>query len=122
MFKKYFFVLGVAFTGLNMETMAKNLPTGESLKPKACLYPEDPINWIMAYCASEVGTDDEIALQESSCFKKAEADLKQKNECGIKAKYKKMLCSNLIRKKLASKDKIDSCLKDESIKPFFAGE
>lgn len=88
----------------------------------SCPYPAKPINWVSAYCSYVVGTDDEIAIQQSECFKNAEADLKNKDECSINRKYKTKTCEFLIKEKHADYKSVDACLKDKEIKPFFAGE
>lgn len=75
----------------------------------------------MAYCSLVVATDDEIAIQESKCFKDAEPDLKNHDECSIKKKYKTKTCKILITDKHARYKSVDACLKDKEVKPFFAG-
>lgn len=87
-----------------------------------CPYPAHPMNWIMAYCAFIAETDDEIAIQDSACFKKASSELKNlKNECATKKKYKAKKCELLIKEKVVAHKTVEECLKDESIRPFFAG-
>ena len=54
---------------------------------KECRYPAEPINWILKYCAYETQTDDEIAIQESPCFKAAQIDLSNVNKCNKNRKY-----------------------------------
>ena len=95
--------------------------TGRS-KAQSCPYPADPINWVAAYCGYVVETDDEIVIQQSKCFKDAETDLKNNDECSIKKKYKTKTCEFLITHKYASYKSVDACLKDKKVKPFFAGE
>jgi hypothetical protein len=91
-------------------------------KSQSCPYPADPINWVVGYCGYVIGTDDEIVIQESKCFKDAEADLKNNDACSIKKKYKTRTCQFLITHKYASYKSVDACLKDKEVKPFFAGE
>lgn len=98
---------------------AAEVQAGDSAKP--CPYPADPINWILKYCAGEAQTDDEIAIQDSACFKKAEVDLNSKNECAIKEKYKKKICDSVLKSGKRYKS-LQLCLSDKKIEPFFAGE
>ncbi len=86
----------------------------------ACLYPAEPINWILRYCALESGTDDEIVIQKSSCYKSAEKDLKDNNKCKISGKYKALVCEKVLKKESKYKD-LKGCLHDPAVKPFFAG-
>jgi len=91
-------------------------------KLQSCPYPAEPINWVSAYCSYLVGTDDEIAIQESKCFTNAEPDLKSTDQCSINKKYKTKICDFLIKHKHADYKSVDACLKDKGIRPFFAGE
>jgi hypothetical protein len=93
----------------------------ENQEHDTCLYPADPVNWILRYCAFENGTGDEIALQKSECFKNALPDLNSKgNSCQIKKKYKLKYCEAVVKKHKTHKT-AQLCLEDNSIKPFFAG-
>ena len=85
-----------------------------------CPYPADPINWILRYCAFENHTGDEIALQNSKCFEKAQPDLAKGNSCLIKEKYKLKYCEAVVKNNKTHKT-AQSCLEDPSVKPFFAG-
>lgn len=94
---------------------------GSTAGTTRCSYPAEPINWIMRYCAFVSETGDEIAIQQSNCFKAAAPDLDKKNDkCKINEKYKTKYCSELIRNAKKHKSMTD-CLKDETIEPFFAG-
>ena len=86
----------------------------------ACPYPGDPLNWILRYCAFISETDDEIVIQNSSCFEKAENDLKNKNECATKENYKTKVCKIISKNSKKYKTTRD-CLQDNEVKPFFAG-
>jgi len=87
---------------------------------RECPYPADPINWIMRYCAYKLETGDEIAIQDSPCFKDANKDSKNKNSCEIKKKYKMKFCTESFKDNQKYKNAQD-CLKDPSVEPFFAG-
>jgi len=91
-------------------------------KSQPCPYPAAPINWVLAYCGYGSGTDDEEVIQQSKCFKDAETDLRNHDECSVKKKYKTKMCEFLITHKYASYKSVNACLKDKTIKPFFAGE
>jgi hypothetical protein len=86
-----------------------------------CPYPAAPINWILRYSAFENQTGDEIVLQKSECFEKAQTDLNSKdNSCQIKEKYKLKYCEAVV-KKHRTHQTVKLCLEDHSVKPFFAG-
>jgi peptide-methionine (R)-S-oxide reductase len=85
-----------------------------------CLYPADPVNWVMRYCAAEAQTDDEIAIGNSACYKKASLDLESKDRCAIIEKYKTKICQERLKTEKKYKS-LKDCLKDEAVKPFFAG-
>lgn len=85
-----------------------------------CPYPADPVNWVLRSCAFENQTGDEIVLQESECFKKAQPDLTKKHSCQIKEKYKLKYCKAVVEKHKTHKT-VQLCLEDPSVKPFFAG-
>ncbi|MCH2533059.1 MAG: hypothetical protein MK008_01300 [Bdellovibrionales bacterium] len=88
---------------------------------KSCPYPAEPINWIMRYCAFKNKTGDEIIIQKSNCFLSAENDLKSKDTCKIKEKYKRLFCQE--RLNIDSKYKSEkNCIIDKSIKPYLIGE
>lgn len=88
---------------------------------KECAYPAEPINWILRFCGHAIQSDDEIAIQDSHCFKSAEKDLKNKDLCKVNEKYKTKLCQKLMEKEKKYKF-LPDCLKDAGVKPFFAGE
>lgn len=91
-----------------------------SAHSKECIYPADPINWLLRFCGYQIQTDDEIAIQVSACFKSAEKDLKESNKCKMNEKYKSQLCKTFLmkdKKYVSLKD----CLNDPDVKPFFAG-
>ncbi len=115
------FLFATFFLSLNSPIWAEvKKITGEPVFAQ-CLYPAHSINWILAYCGFVSGTDDEIAIQDSECFKKSEVDLKDKNECAVKKKYKMKKCELLIQKRYSNHKSIDECLEDEAVKPYFAG-
>lgn len=88
---------------------------------QSCPYPAEPVNWIMRYCAFKNKTGDEIIIQKSDCFLSAEKDLKSKDTCKIKEKYKRLFCQERI--KIDSKYKSEkNCIIDKSIKPYLSGE
>lgn len=104
---KYFFI-GITLFGILTQA-------------QECPYSAEPMNWILRYCGHEIQSDDEIAIQDSFCFKSAEKDLKAAaDKCKTNEKYKSELC-----KKLLIKDKkytsLKDCLKDSNVKPFFVG-
>ena len=112
--KSSFYLLFLVLTCLT------NDAAGESKPTKVCPYPESPINWVMKYCAYIAETDDEIAIQESQCFKAAAGDLGNKDECAVKKKYKTMACEQI--KKLGGKHRsIADCVADTKVAPFLAG-
>jgi len=119
---------GKVTKGIVIIIIATGLATGlegasnDRSKSRSCPYPADPINWVLGYCGYVVGTDDEITIQESKCFKNADADLKSKDECSINKKYKTKTCEFIIKQKYADYKSVDACLKDKKVKPFFAGE
>ncbi len=79
----------------------------------------------MKYCAYVAETDDEVAIQDSKCFKDASADVADPDKCEIKRKYKDKLCLEITKGARGEKKayfSVDSCVADKSIKPFFAGE
>lgn len=90
---------------------------------KECPYSADPINWIMRYCAYKLETDDEIAIQDSKCFrdadKEADEDSKKQDSCEIKKKYKMKFCTESFKRNKYKN--APDCLKDPSVEPFFAG-
>jgi len=90
-------------------------------KKTACAIPAAPMNWIMKYCGFVDETGDEIAIQAGACFKGAEADLKSKDECGLKKKYKTKTCELMIKRKAIENGSVTDCVKDPKIEPFFAG-
>ncbi len=94
----------------------------ESADTSRCLYPAKPINWIMKYCSLVAETDDEIAIQESQCVKRAQADLKSKDECAVKTKFKTKTCTLLLSKKYTDHKSVADCLKDKDVEPFVAGD
>lgn len=95
---------------------------GEKAGKGACSIDGAPINWIARYCGFIAETDDEIVIQESPCFKAAASDLKEKSECGISTKYKRKLCELVVKEKRTDHKTVSSCLGDQGIKPFVAGE
>ncbi len=120
--KKLIISISVASLFMTNAPLAKS-STGSSSKAKveACTYPGSPINWIVGYCAYIAETDDEIAIQESNCFKQAVPDLKVKDECSIIKKYKTKSCEYAIKQKMIKALTIVDCLKGTEIKPFVAG-
>jgi hypothetical protein len=123
MIKRLIFAVAMAFLSLKAPAKdMKNPDKSETTKEHACAYPANSINWILAYCAYEIGTGDEITLQDSSCFKKAAGDLNQKDECKINGKYKKKLCELRLKSTVAPySGSVEKCLQDKEIIPFFAG-
>ncbi|WP_141733804.1 hypothetical protein [Oligoflexus tunisiensis] len=101
--------------------LANGTPVPKRTSVPTCPYPGAPINWILAYCAREMNTGDEIALQNSPCFQKAEKDLSQKDECAINKKYKTKVCRDLAAKDAKHHSSIQDCLKDQKVEPFYAG-
>jgi len=87
---------------------------------KECKYSADPMNWVLRYCGYEVQTDDEIAIQDSSCFKAAKKDLDDADKCKTNEKYKSLLCQKHLMKD-GKYTSVKDCLKDPDVKPFFAG-
>jgi len=87
---------------------------------KECPYPADPINWIMRYCAYITETGDEIAIQDSKCFKDADKESDSAESCDVKKKYKTKYCTASM-KKIKKYKTLQECLQDTSIEPFFAG-
>jgi hypothetical protein len=94
----------------------------ESADSSRCLYPAKPINWILKYCSLIAETDDEIAIQGTQCFKRAQSDLKSKDECAVKTKYKTKACTLLLSKKYTDHKSVADCLKDKDVEPFVAGD
>ncbi len=124
MIKLWIFPLALAFASLKAPAKDKKSPD-KSVTPKeqACPYPANSINWVLAYCANVAETDDEIMLQDSSCFKKAAADMNEKDECKINEKYKKKLCELRLKSTVTTyKGSLEKCLQDKDIKPYFAGD
>jgi hypothetical protein len=85
-----------------------------------CTYPRKPINWIMRYCAMKVETDDEMVIQDSSCFRAAKNDINTTEPCKMKEKYKTMICDEFMMEAHKFKSKHD-CLADTDITPFVSG-
>ena len=76
----------------------------------------------MLYCAAKEETDDEVAIQESDCFARASDDLSDKNECKIKAKYKKKYCQEHWLKEVDTRSNLKKCMRNNDIPPFVAGD
>jgi hypothetical protein len=96
-------------------------PMGAAHAQPECPYPAATINWIMRYCSFVVGTDDEIAVQDSACFEEASKDLGKPDVCALKRKYKESFCRERM-KDTAKYKSILECIEDDAISPFFAGE
>jgi hypothetical protein len=90
-------------------------------KENPCAYPAAPINWIVRYCGFVAGTDDEIAIQESKCFKDAQIDLKNTDECVVKKKFKTKTCEFMMKEKFTNHKLVADCLSDKTVKPYFSG-
>lgn len=99
----------------------KAAPKKPVSKKAPCPIPASPMNWIMKYCAIHDETGDEIAIQDGACFKGAEADLKNKDECAVNLKYKTKTCELMIKRKDIENASIADCVKDPKVGPFFAG-
>ena len=98
-----------------------NVVIAQKKEVKKCAYPGSPINWILRYCASLEKTGDEITLQNGKCFQSSLTDIKSTNDpCKDKERYKKFFCGLSVNKK--HHKTIDDCMKDTSVRPFFAGE
>ncbi len=103
-------------------TWEKALPTThETYGDTECPYPAEPLNWIAKYCGHVIGSGDEIAIQASPCFEKAQTDLKAGSACEIKKKYKTKTCELAMKQKQIKAKSIAECLDGDEIKPFFAG-
>ena len=87
---------------------------------RKCAVSGEPLLWIMRACALESGTDAEIAVQGTACFRAANSDL-TREKCSITEKYKGRVCEFLQRTqpKHAS---VPDCLGDPSVKPFMISE
>ncbi len=88
---------------------------------RICPYPANALDWIVYYCGFVAGTDDEVVIQEGSCFKTARGDLKRKDECVVKEKYKTKTCEILVKNQYVTHKTVADCLKDSSIIPFLEG-
>ncbi len=114
-----FFVFTSTVTHSADNAIKEVAPINQELN--TCPYPADPINWVLRYCAFENQTGDEIVLQESKCFEKAQTDLNSKDSaCQIKEKYKLKYCETVVKKYRTHKT-VKLCLEDNSVKPYFAG-
>lgn len=85
-----------------------------------CKYPAKPINWILRYCAIQVETDDEIVIQESSCFKVAKSDINTAEPCKMNEKYKTKICEEFMMKSNQFNSMHD-CLASTRVSPYFSG-
>lgn len=86
-----------------------------------CLYPGSPINWVMKYCSLIAETDDEIAIQESKCFKDALKDISANDECATNMKYKIKTCERILKSGAQQYKTVDDCVKNSGVKPFIVG-
>ncbi len=85
-----------------------------------CPYAAKPVNWILRYCAMVVGTDDEIEIQKSACFKTAGKDINAADACAMKERYKTRICEEFMMESKKYRS-VSACLGDGEVKEFISG-
>jgi hypothetical protein len=118
---KVLFMIALAYFSF-AACAATSAPKTKTQRQVACPYPAEPVNWLFAYCAPSVESDDEIDIVQSKCVDDAQADMKSSDTCAIKKKYKSKICERIMKDSPKRYKDPAECLKDPEVKPFFAGE